>query len=169
MKITKSELKEMIREALREELSKYTSLKENVWSCYFDNRYVGTVEAPSEYEAKVKMMDEYPEYPYSLYDGCFWVEPEDESSLKESHNTNEPGYYADSIFAILDDLSNDEIYTFLGEYSRYRVLEGECISDLYTNINSRYFDNYSGYQLYSDLCNFFNVTEIHDDGTIVRD
>jgi hypothetical protein len=88
--------------------------------------------------------------------------------LRES-NCNEPGYYADNIFAILDDLSNDEIYTFLGEYPRYRVLEGECISDLYSNINSRYFENYSGYQLYSDLCNFFNVTELHDDGTIVRD
>jgi hypothetical protein len=79
MKITKNELKEMIREVLKEELARNKSaLKESVWNCYFDGNYVGVVEAPSEYDAKVKMMDEYPEYLYSLYDGCFWVEPEED-------------------------------------------------------------------------------------------
>lgn len=105
--MTKSELREMIRECLREELANTTSL------------------------------------------------------LEHGHKTSDPGYYADSIFAILDSLSNDEIYTFLGEYPRYEKLAGECIRDLYDNINHHYLDNYSGYQLYSDLCNFFEVTEIN--------
>ena len=39
--------------------------------------------------AKEKMMDEYPEYHYGLYDGCFWVEPEDES-FYESCDLKEP-------------------------------------------------------------------------------
>jgi hypothetical protein len=262
--MTKNELKQLIRECLREELARHKStLKESLWSCYFDDRYVGTVEATTEEAAKEKMMDKYPEYQYSLYDGCFWVEPEEdaltESSLKESritdsevrevlrdaedeakrwgttdefpieyyigssvsaahyplnslyiflpdhvstedkeykdavrgwkenlgldpnerlpeeaanlqeHSaTNEPGYYADMIFAILDDLSNDEVYAFLGEYPRYEALEGECIADLYDNINRRYLENNSGYQLYSDLCNFFEIDAVYDDGRVVR-
>ncbi len=89
MKITKGELKSLIKECLREELSKHSSLKESLWNCYFDDHYVGTVEAPSEYEAKVRMMDKYPEYPYGMYDGCFWVEPEDDETLTESSLTPE--------------------------------------------------------------------------------
>lgn len=83
MKITKSELKEMIREVLREELKSCTTskLEESVWTCFFDEREVGTVEAATESEAKEKMMDKYPEYPYGLYDGCFWVEPLTEAAI----------------------------------------------------------------------------------------
>ena len=82
MKITKSELREMIREALREELARSrSSLKESVWYCFFDDREVGTVEAATEEEALEKMMQEYPEHPYGLYDGCFWVEPLNEAAF----------------------------------------------------------------------------------------
>lgn len=85
MKITKSELREMIREALREELARSrSSLKESVWYCFFDDREVGTVEAATEEEALEKMMQEYPEHPYGLYDGCFWVEPLTEGAYSGS-------------------------------------------------------------------------------------
>ncbi len=84
-----------------------------------------------------------------------------QARMKESTSkATDPGYYGDIIFAILDDLSNAEIYSFLGEFSRWRALEGETISDLYKNIN-RYLDSNSGYTLYSDLCNCFGVTEIN--------
>ena len=69
----KSELRQMIREMLREELSR-TNLKESLWTCWFDDKEVGTVSAATEEEAVEKMMQEYPEYPYGLYDGCFGVE-----------------------------------------------------------------------------------------------
>jgi hypothetical protein len=94
MKITKSELREMIREALREALNEHKPaprLKESVWTCFFDDREVGTVEAATEYDAKVKMMDKYPEYPYGLYDGCFWVEPLTEG-IFDSKETKQKAY-----------------------------------------------------------------------------
>jgi hypothetical protein len=79
MKITKSELKEMIRECLHEELAATkapaNNLKESAWACYFDDKEIGTVEAATEDEAITKMMDTYPEYDYGMYDGCFGVEP----------------------------------------------------------------------------------------------
>ena len=82
--MTKNELKQLIRECLQEELRARKPLKESLWTCFFDDREVGTVEAATEYDAKVKMMDEYPEYHYGLYDGCFWVEPVSDNSLTES-------------------------------------------------------------------------------------
>jgi hypothetical protein len=93
MKITKSELKEMIREALREELNTRATLKESLWVCFFDDREVGTVAAATEEEAKEKMMDKYPEYPYSLYDGCFYVEPADDEYMNKSWTKFEPKHY----------------------------------------------------------------------------
>ena len=58
------------------------------WTCFFDDREVGTVEATTEEEAKDKMMQKYPEYQYGLYDGCFYVE-RDKESLTEAFNPNE--------------------------------------------------------------------------------
>ena len=51
---------------------------EKLWYCVYDGRDVGTVTAASAHEALDKMQQEYPEYNYGLYDGCFWVEPADE-------------------------------------------------------------------------------------------
>lgn len=51
---------------------------EKLWYCVFDGRDVGTVMAATEAEALEKMQNEYPEYHYGLYDGCFWVETADE-------------------------------------------------------------------------------------------
>lgn len=48
------------------------------WNCYFDDDLVGTVLADTEDEALEKMQHDYPELPYSLYDGCFGVEPEND-------------------------------------------------------------------------------------------
>lgn len=93
MKITKSELKEMIREALREELQARATLKESLWVCFFDDREVGTVVAATEEEAKEKMMTRYPEYPYNLYDGCFYVEPADDEDMNKTWTKFEPKYY----------------------------------------------------------------------------
>ncbi len=80
------------------------SAKLRTWICFFDGRDVGTVEAANEYEAKVKMMDEYPEYPYSLYDGCFWVAPEDDA---ESDTLTEASKYKDSIELHYDSLTTE--------------------------------------------------------------
>lgn len=62
------------------------SVQSITWDCFFDDNYVGTVDAATTDEAEAKMMDKYPEYPYSLYDGCFYVEPQDvlpKDTLKE--------------------------------------------------------------------------------------
>ena len=75
MKLTKTELKNMIRECLREELKAHKTLKESLWTCYYDDREMGTVEAVSEEEALDNMMAKYPELNYGLYDGCYYVEP----------------------------------------------------------------------------------------------
>ena len=46
------------------------------WICLFDGKEVGTVEAATEDEALEKMQQEYPEYNYGEYDGCFEVFPD---------------------------------------------------------------------------------------------
>ena len=63
------------------------STDSTIWYCFFDNNEVGTVEAATEEEALEKMQDKYPELQYSLYDGCFYVEPAD--ALKESFKPDE--------------------------------------------------------------------------------
>lgn len=62
------------------------------WTCFFDDKEIGTVEAATEDEALEKMMDKYPEYPYSKYDGCYYVN----SGLNESISNKE-------IVAVLKD------------------------------------------------------------------
>jgi hypothetical protein len=54
------------------------------WTCFFDDKEIGTVEAATEEEALEKMQDKYPEYNYSMYDGCFYVNSDVNESLKES-------------------------------------------------------------------------------------
>lgn len=44
------------------------------YNAYFDGKFVGTVKASSEEEAQEKMMEQYPEYNYGLYDGVAEVE-----------------------------------------------------------------------------------------------
>jgi hypothetical protein len=39
------------------------------WDCWFDEKYLGTVEAEDEQSAYDEMCDTWPEYPYGLYDG----------------------------------------------------------------------------------------------------
>lgn len=95
MKITKSELKEMIRETLREALNEHKSaarLKESVWTCFFDNKEVGTVEAANEQEAYEKMEQTWPELQYGLYDGVAVVEPLTEGAFSG-------GYAGDNSFS----------------------------------------------------------------------
>lgn len=61
------------------------------WICVFDDREVGLVEAATEEEALEKMMIEYPEYNYSMYDGCYNVYPADElNESSEGDNTATP-------------------------------------------------------------------------------
>lgn len=43
------------------------------WTCVFDGKEIGSVEASSEEEAAEKMQKKYPEYHYGAYDGCFEV------------------------------------------------------------------------------------------------
>lgn len=59
-------------------ISQPPEVEESLWYCVFDGRDVGTVMAATEAEALEKMQNEYPEYHYGLYDGCFWVEAADE-------------------------------------------------------------------------------------------
>ena len=83
------------------------SIKESsgvtTWTCFFDDREVGSVVASTREEAMEKMMDEYPEYHYGLYDGCFWVEPEDES-FDESITPVTEAFKDNSITLHYDDL-----------------------------------------------------------------
>lgn len=73
--------------------------EEQSWECYFDGRYVGTVSAVEEDEALEKMQQEYPEYHYGMYDGCFWVEPEYEinESLTESRYRDSVEFHYNSL------------------------------------------------------------------------
>jgi hypothetical protein len=47
--------------------------EDNTWYCVFDGEWIGAVIAETEDEALERMQKEYPEYPYGMYDGCFWV------------------------------------------------------------------------------------------------
>lgn len=43
------------------------------WTCFFDGAEIGVVTATTEDAALELMQSTYPELPYGLYDGCFWV------------------------------------------------------------------------------------------------
>ena len=58
--------------------------KLRTWTCWFDGRELGTVEAETEYEAAVKMQDTWPEFHYGLYDGVAEVWPDDDEDFDES-------------------------------------------------------------------------------------
>jgi hypothetical protein len=45
------------------------------WTCYFDDRELGVIDADNEEMALEKMQQVFPENNYGEYDGCFWVEP----------------------------------------------------------------------------------------------
>jgi hypothetical protein len=52
------------------------------WDCWFDEKYLGTVEAEDEQSAYDEMCDTWPEYPYGLYDGVAQViEAEEDSEV----------------------------------------------------------------------------------------
>ena len=65
---------------ISEPLTEDTNVK--TWSCWYDNRVIGTVEASDEEEAAEKMMSEYPEYVYDSFDHDFYVEEAVEESCK---------------------------------------------------------------------------------------
>jgi hypothetical protein len=56
------------------------------WTCFFDDREVGTVEAATEDEAYAKMEQTWPELQYGKYDGVAMVEPA--AGLAEAAATN---------------------------------------------------------------------------------
>lgn len=80
-----TELDEVLDSAASEELEEKKSdasmfkklfkpVKESLtWICVYDGNEIGTVEADTEEEAADKMQQEYPEYHYGAYDGCFEV------------------------------------------------------------------------------------------------
>jgi hypothetical protein len=63
------------------------SAEETTWLCIFDDQEIGTVTAASEEEALSKMMQEYPELPYGLHDGCFSVAPIEVTTAEESSSS----------------------------------------------------------------------------------
>jgi hypothetical protein len=70
------EEKELLTAGLDSSILKETLDAEAVtWICNFNGKEVGTVEASTEDEALEKMQQEYPEYNYGEYDGCFEVFP----------------------------------------------------------------------------------------------
>ena len=84
------------------------------WICFFEDQEIGTVTAATRAEALEAMMNEYPEYPYSIYDGCFTVEPEDGidpdyEEITESCDTalTEASKYKDSVEFHYDNLTVD--------------------------------------------------------------
>ena len=53
---------------------KAKKLNENIWTCFFDDKEIGTVEAANEQEAYEKMEKTWPKLNYSMYDGVAVVE-----------------------------------------------------------------------------------------------
>lgn len=70
-----------------------------------------------------------------------------------------PGYFADRIFSILDDLSVEQIERFLHEYAAWRDFDAGNIRDTYDRIGA-YLETSPGQQLFGDLCNYFEIDEI---------
>lgn len=64
-------------------------VNESLWTCVFDGKEIGTVEAATEEEAGEKMQKEFPEYPYGLYDGCFEVFQEEVCKVNKGINHTE--------------------------------------------------------------------------------
>ena len=64
-------------------------VNESLWTCVFDGKEIGTVEAATEEEAGEKMQRKYPEYPYGLYDGCFEVFQEEVCKVNKGINHTE--------------------------------------------------------------------------------
>lgn len=64
-------------------------VNESLWTCVFDGKEIGTVEAATEEEAGEEMQRKYPEYPYGLYDGCFEVIKEEVCKVNKGINHTE--------------------------------------------------------------------------------
>ena len=64
-------------------------VNESLWVCRFKDQEIGTVEAESEEEALEKMQQEYPEYNYGEYDGCFEVCQEADCKKHDAINHSE--------------------------------------------------------------------------------
>jgi hypothetical protein len=78
--------------------------------------------------------------------------------LKEDSEWNDemPGYYGESIFEMLDEMSGDQIQMFMNEYDLWDALnlpKGASTDSIYDAIN-RYLDTDPGYGLYRRLSNF---------------
>lgn len=70
--------------------TRHKNLQESCeWTCVFDGKEIGSVEASSEEEAAEKMQKKYPEYHYGAYDGCFEVFRVEEA-LSEHVNRERP-------------------------------------------------------------------------------
>lgn len=69
---------------VEENLTEESREGKKLWLCMFEDREVGEVWASDEDEAAELMMKEYPEYPYGLYDGCFYVCPAEDDDLDET-------------------------------------------------------------------------------------
>ena len=58
--------------------------KTTTWTCFFDGKELGTVEAPDEEEAYGRMEQKWPTYDYGMYDGVAVVEPLNETLTEAS-------------------------------------------------------------------------------------
>ena len=70
-----------------------------------------------------------------------------------------PGYFANQIFSILDDLSSEAIIKFLNAHITWKEFDVGNISDIYDRIGA-YLETSSGQQLFGDLCNYFEIDEV---------
>ena len=71
----------------------------STWTCIFDGKEIGTVEAATEEEAYVAMERKYPEYPYGLYDGVAEVRSntlEEAAEIHDLGNEYDGGYPAET-------------------------------------------------------------------------
>lgn len=111
----------------------------------------------------MKLHEEFKEYE------IMWEEPSIEKPITEASDPNwnpkTPGYYGDSIFSMLDKLSGDRVYDFLYEYGWSQFDENaDGIRDIYSNITA-YLEKKPGYNLYSDLNNYFYHNNLNSDNT----
>lgn len=91
-----------------------------------------------------------------------WMNSRPGSTVTEEAKLAEaarPGYYADQIFSILDDLSGDAIQEFLNSHIAWKDFDADSIRDIYDSI-SEYLETSSGQQLFGDLCNYFEIDEV---------
>ena len=109
------------------------------WTCWFENKELGTVIAANKQEAYEKMLQEWPEYNYSEYDGVAVVEPFDDLD-DDLNEAVAPKGEVDFEYTDLEvtiqgpkrDVDDWDEETFIDKYT-YTVDRNQVATDIWEN------------------------------------